>query len=48
NIGAYWSWNSPSRRPEWERAVNVDMLLNLEIGLWASANGGNPIYYDAS
>lgn len=47
NIPAFWSWESPSRRPEWEMAVNVDMMMNMEIMLWASANGGDPSYADA-
>ncbi|CAM9827827.1 unnamed protein product [Ectocarpus sp. 4 AP-2014] len=40
NIPAYWSWENPSRRPDWDRAVNVDMMMNLEILLWAGLNGG--------
>ncbi|CAM9689075.1 unnamed protein product, partial [Pylaiella littoralis] len=41
NIPAYWSWENPSQRPEWERAVNVDMIMNMEIMLWAHVNGGD-------
>ena len=44
NIPAFWSWENPSSRPEWERAVNVDMIMNMEIMLWASVNGGDPTY----
>ena len=36
NIPAFWSWFEPSRRPDWKRAVNVDMIMNMEIMLWAS------------
>eukprot|EP00752_Nemacystus_decipiens_P001632 g1587.t1 len=38
NIPAFWSWANPSRRPEWERAVNIDMIMNMEIMLWATEN----------
>ncbi|CAN0068653.1 unnamed protein product, partial [Hapterophycus canaliculatus] len=40
NIPAFWSWANPSDRPEWDRAVNVDMIMNMEIMLWSGANGG--------
>eukprot|EP00752_Nemacystus_decipiens_P008973 g8011.t1 len=45
NIPAFWSWENPSRRPEWDRAVNVDMIMNMEIMLWAKLHGGED--YDA-
>ncbi|CAM9308936.1 unnamed protein product, partial [Discosporangium mesarthrocarpum] len=48
NIGAFWSWTEPKSRPEWKRAVNVDMLMNLEIMLWASTHGGKDFHYDAA
>lgn len=44
DIPAFWSWSEPSSRPEWLRAVNVDMIMNMEIMLWASVNGGNESY----
>ena len=44
NIPAFWSWENPSRRPEWEMAVNVDMIMNMEIMLWAAENGGSQEY----
>eukprot|EP00752_Nemacystus_decipiens_P001630 g1585.t2 len=47
NIPAFWSWENPSRRPEWERAVNIDMIMNMEIMLWAAENGGDADYRDA-
>lgn len=28
-------------------AVNVDMMMNMEIMLWASANGGDASYTNA-
>lgn len=40
NIPAFWSWANPNDRPEWDRAVNVDMIMNMEIMLWSGANGG--------
>lgn len=46
-IPAFWSWANPSSRPEWERAVNVDMMMNMEIMLWAAENGGNGNWSDA-
>eukprot|EP00904_Undaria_pinnatifida_P007824 jgi/Undpi1/4171/HiC_scaffold_16.g07538.m1 len=47
NIPAFWSWNEPSQRPEWERAVNVDMMMNMEVMLWAWLNGGEAEYEPA-
>ncbi|CAN0270372.1 unnamed protein product, partial [Laminaria digitata] len=44
DIPAFWSWSEPSSRPEWLRAVNVDMIMNMEIMLWASVNGGSESY----
>ncbi|CAM9161445.1 unnamed protein product [Laminaria digitata] len=44
NIPAFWSWDGPSRRPEWERAVNVDMMMNMEVMLWSWLNGGDAKY----
>eukprot|EP00904_Undaria_pinnatifida_P003723 jgi/Undpi1/13351/HiC_scaffold_8.g03010.m1 len=44
DIPAFWSWSEPSSRPEWLQAVNVDMIMNMEIMLWASANGGPESY----
>ncbi|CAN0124698.1 unnamed protein product [Scytosiphon promiscuus] len=46
NIPAFWSWENPTQEPQWERAVNVDMIMNMEIMLWASVNGGNAAYPD--
>eukprot|EP00903_Cladosiphon_okamuranus_P010054 g9531.t2 len=40
NIPAFWSWANPTDRREWDRAVNVDMIMNMEIMLWAKGNGG--------
>ncbi|CAN0163453.1 unnamed protein product [Ectocarpus fasciculatus] len=48
NIPAFWSWANPSKEPQWERAVNVDMIMNTEIVLWAAVNGGNANYSDAA
>ncbi|CAM9325685.1 unnamed protein product [Ascophyllum nodosum] len=39
DIPAFWSWTNLSNRPEWERAVNIDMMMNMEILLWANENG---------
>ncbi|CAM9507739.1 unnamed protein product [Ectocarpus fasciculatus] len=47
NIPAFWSWANPSSEPQWERAVNVDMIMNMEIMLWAAVNGGSAEYSDA-
>ncbi|CAN0005306.1 unnamed protein product [Pylaiella littoralis] len=47
NIPAFWSWKNPSSRPEWNQAVNVDMIMNMEIMLWAAVNGGDASYSDA-
>lgn len=47
NIPAFWSWANPSSEPQWERAVNVDMIMNMEIMLWAAVNGGDAEYSDA-
>ena len=47
NIGAFWSWENPTKRPDWDRAVNVDMIMNMEIMLWAAVNGGDSAYIDA-
>lgn len=47
NIPAFWSWSEPSQRPEWERAVNVDMMMNMEVMLWAWLNGGETKYESA-
>ena len=44
NIPAFWSWNEPARRPYWKRAVNVDMMMNMEVMLWAWLNGGEAKY----
>lgn len=41
NIPAFWSWENPKLRPDWDRAVNVDMIMNMEIMLWAKVNGGD-------
>ncbi|CAM9347687.1 unnamed protein product, partial [Hapterophycus canaliculatus] len=41
-----WSWENPTKEPQWERAVNVDMIMNMEIMLWAAVNGGNAAYPD--
>eukprot|EP00752_Nemacystus_decipiens_P012850 g11377.t1 len=45
NIPAFWSWANPSRRPDWERAVNIDMIMNMEIVLWANENGADDSDY---
>ncbi|CAM9607443.1 unnamed protein product [Ectocarpus sp. 8 AP-2014] len=47
NIPAFWSWANPTKEPQWERAVNVDMIMNMEIMLWAAVNGGDAEYSDA-
>ncbi|CAM9200961.1 unnamed protein product [Ectocarpus sp. 4 AP-2014] len=47
NIPAFWSWENPANEPQWERAVNVDMIMNMEIMLWAAVNGGDAEYSDA-
>lgn len=47
NIPAFWSWENPTKEPQWERAVNVDMIMNMEIMLWAAVNGGSADYNDA-
>ncbi|CAM9878385.1 unnamed protein product [Ectocarpus sp. 12 AP-2014] len=47
NIPAFWSWANPTSEPQWERAVNVDMIMNMEIMLWAAVNGGDAEYSDA-
>ncbi|CAM9967440.1 unnamed protein product [Ectocarpus sp. 12 AP-2014] len=47
NIPAFWSWKNPSKEPQWERAVNVDMIMNMEIMLWAANNGGDTDFSDA-
>ena len=47
NIQAFWSWEEPGCMPDWDRAVNIDMIMNMEIMLWAAANGGNSDYVDA-
>ncbi|CBJ33670.1 Unsaturated glucuronyl hydrolase, family GH88 [Ectocarpus siliculosus] len=48
NIPAFWSWANPKSEPQWERAVNVDMIMNMEIMLWAAVNGGDAEYSDAA
>ena len=48
NIPAYWSWANPSRRPDWDRAVNVDMMMNMEIMLWSAENGGDEAWSEAA
>ncbi|CAN0369326.1 unnamed protein product [Ectocarpus sp. 6 AP-2014] len=48
NIPAFWSWANPTKEPQWERAVNVDMIMNMEIMLWAAVNGGDAEYSDAA
>ncbi|CAM9499460.1 unnamed protein product, partial [Sphacelaria rigidula] len=47
-IPAYWSWANPSRRPDWDRAVNVDMMMNMEIMLWSAQNGGDETWIEAA
>ncbi|CBJ31655.1 Unsaturated glucuronyl hydrolase, family GH88 [Ectocarpus siliculosus] len=48
NIPAFWSWANPKSEPQWERAVNVDMIMNMEIMLWAAVNDGDAEYSDAA
>ena len=47
NIPAFWSWTNPGCVPAWERAVNIDMIMNMEIMLWAAANGVDSGYVEA-
>lgn len=47
-IPAVWSWSEPSKRPDWEMAVNVDMIMNMEILLWAAENGGSSEEYQTA
>ncbi|MDP0501990.1 MAG: glycoside hydrolase family 88 protein [Verrucomicrobiota bacterium JB022] len=48
-IGAFRAWpaeaNNPTATPF---EVNIDMMMNMEIMLWAAENGGNPLWADAA
>lgn len=39
-VPAFLTWENPSRRPDWYLAVNVDMIMNMEILAWSTLNGG--------
>ncbi|CAM9414435.1 unnamed protein product [Discosporangium mesarthrocarpum] len=44
DVGGYYAWKSPKRRPEWERAINIDMIMNMEILLQADIWSGQSLY----
>ncbi|KAF0095488.1 MAG: putative unsaturated glucuronyl hydrolase [Puniceicoccaceae bacterium 5H] len=49
NIGAFRAWPASDSTPNTEPfEVNIDMMMNMEIILWASQHGGNTAWADAA